>query len=61
MTEGRYIIWNLTHKKYVALPGQKSSYTSDIVMARRFKTLSEAQRECCGDECVRDIYEIMRL
>jgi hypothetical protein len=59
MTKGRFVIWNVTHQKYVALPGKKSSYTSDIAKARRFKTLPEAQRECCGDERVRDVFDIV--
>ena len=47
-----YFVYNTTQKKYVAQPGQKSSFTKDILQARRFTSREAAQADCCGDEIV---------
>lgn len=38
--------------KYAAQSGRKASYTTRIEYARRYATLDEAQRDCCGNEVV---------
>jgi hypothetical protein len=47
-----YVIRSRDTGKYVAHPGSASSYTRDILNARRFRTREEAQAECCGNEYV---------
>lgn len=38
--------------KFVASPGSLSSYTRDILKARRFPTKEAAQADACGNEYV---------
>lgn len=54
-----YVIWNLTQKKYVAWNGSASSYTKRLRDAQKFTTLPEAMRDCCGDETVRSVAELI--
>jgi hypothetical protein len=51
----RFVIWNLSQRKYVAPLGLKSSYTQFIHKARTFPTRQAAEADCCGDERVREI------
>lgn len=48
----RFFIWNIDQKKYVAQPGQKSSFTKDLTKARGFDTRAAAEGDCCGNERV---------
>lgn len=50
----RFVIWNMTQRKYVAPPGLKSSYTTNILKAQTFPTREAAEADCCGDERVQD-------
>ncbi|MBC2806597.1 hypothetical protein ACCS91_33750 [Rhizobium ruizarguesonis] len=50
----KFVIWNMTQRKFVAPPGLKSSYTRDIGKAREFPNRAAAEGECCGDERVRE-------
>ena len=50
-----WIIWNKSARKWVAYPGLASSYTKNILDARRFPSQAAAEAECCGDEVVRNI------
>jgi hypothetical protein len=47
-----YVIRSNDTGKYVAYPGSKSSYTRDILNARRFATREDAKRDACGNETV---------
>lgn len=44
-----YIILN-SNGKWVARPGQHSAFTTNPLYAQKFKTLEEAQKNCCGNE-----------
>lgn len=35
---------------YVAIPGNKKSYTNRKELARKFATYAEAKDNCCGNE-----------
>jgi hypothetical protein len=47
-----YVIRSNDTGKYVAYPGLASSYTRNILDARRFPTRAAAEAECCGNEYV---------
>lgn len=47
-----YVIRSKDTGKYVANPGRNSSYTRDILQARRFPTREAAQADACGSEVV---------
>lgn len=54
-----YIIRSNDTGRYVAYPGQKSSYTRDILNARRFATRADAEADACGNEtviCLDDLF-----
>jgi hypothetical protein len=46
--------------KMVARPGSAHSYTSDPERARVFDTREAAERECCGNEQVVDVFSLFR-
>ena len=50
-----YIIQSRDTGRYVAYPGSESSYTRDILKARRFATREQAQADACGNERVIDL------
>ncbi|GJE78053.1 hypothetical protein [Methylorubrum suomiense] len=52
-----FIIKN-SNGRYVAYPGRASSYTSNVLNARRFATREDAQAECCGNEWVIDLADL---
>jgi hypothetical protein len=54
-----FIIKN-SNGKYVAYPGQQSSYTRDPLNARRFATLQQAQADCCGNEWPVSLWDLIR-
>jgi hypothetical protein len=54
-----FVIWNTTQRAYVAQPGQASSYTRSLEAARKWASRDAAERECCGDERVRDAYALL--
>lgn len=54
-----YVIWNLSRRAYVARQGARSSFTPNLQNARTFATREAAERECCGDERVRSVSDIM--
>jgi hypothetical protein len=35
---------------YVSKPGSQNSYTNNPANARKYDTLEQAQRDCCGNE-----------
>lgn len=45
-----YFIWNTTERKFVAPAGSEKSFTTKRERARRFKSLYEAEANCCGNE-----------
>jgi hypothetical protein len=53
-----YVIRN-SNGRYVANPGMRSSFTPFLENARKFSTREAAQRECCGNETVLSISEIL--
>jgi hypothetical protein len=55
-----FVIWNTTQRAYVAPAGGATSYTRRIEAARKWPTREAADRECCGDERVRDACEVLR-
>lgn len=50
-----YVIRRSRDGKFVALPGSKRSYTSDIDQARAFDTEEEAKADCCSNEYVQKL------
>lgn len=46
-------------QEYVARSGAKSSYTHKFQEARVWRTREAAQSECCGDEAVLAITDIL--
>lgn len=42
---------------YVAAPGSGVSYTNKLQNARTWLTRTDAERECCGNEAVRDVQD----
>ena len=53
-----FVIRSRDTGKYVAFPGSASSYTRNILNARRFATRNEALSECCGNEYVVDLSDL---
>ena len=53
-----YVIRNRDTGRYVAFPGENSSYTTNILNARRFATRELAQREACGNEHVLNLADL---
>jgi hypothetical protein len=45
---------------FVAEQGSKSSYTFNLLKARIFSTLEAAQRDCCGNENVVLLADLLR-
>lgn len=56
---GFFIIQRIPDGAMVALPGSEHSYTCDVFKARRFNTREDAQRECCGNERVINLFEVI--
>jgi hypothetical protein len=50
-----YVIKHLDTHKYVARPGLRHSYTSNVIEVRIFKTRAAAQSECCSNESVEEL------
>jgi hypothetical protein len=50
-----YVINHLDTHKYVARPGLRHSYTSNVIEVRIFKTRAAAQSECCSNESVEEL------
>lgn len=50
-----YIVQSKDTGRYVAYPGGNSSYTRDILNARRFATREDAKRNACGNERIIDL------
>lgn len=44
---------------YVAKPGHKTSYVTDVKHARKFDTHEEAEREACDNEFVIDLEKVI--
>lgn len=55
-----YVIVRNEDGKFVAPPGQDKSYTSDLTKARIFRTKEGALAECCGNEHVKLVSELIR-
>ena len=47
--------------KFVAVPGQKDSFTTDIRCAAVYQTREDANRNCCGDEVVRPLADFLTI
>lgn len=45
-----FFIKNHTEKKLLAMPGLKSTFTSDLSDAQTFDSYEKAQKVCCADE-----------
>ena len=54
-----FVIWNPEARKYVSQPGSRSSYTAKLELARTYPTKEAAERECCDNERVRSVADIM--
>jgi hypothetical protein len=55
-----YVIKRIEDGKFVAAPNSERSYTSDLTKARTFATRTEAVRECCGNEQVWNVSDLLR-
>ena len=47
--------------KFVALAGAKQSYTRALNRARIFQTEAAARADCCGNERVRNVRDIVAV
>lgn len=47
-------------RKYVAPKGSSSAYTGDILNARVFRSASDAKAECCGNERVAAVSDLLQ-
>lgn len=54
-----YVIKRNEDGKYVARPGSKRSYTRYLQCARVFTSRDAAEGECCGNEHVEDVSDIV--
>lgn len=45
---------------YVAQPGSAKSYTGSLEDARKFSSREAAENDACGNETVRNVYDILR-
>lgn len=50
-----YVIQRVEDGKYVNQPGSHNSYTRSLSAARIYGTRGDAERDCCGNERVREI------
>jgi hypothetical protein len=55
---GSYVIKN-SNGRYVCSPGSPSSFTSNPLKARRFSSREAAERECCGNEHVVNLHDLI--
>lgn len=44
---------------FVSISGSNASYTNDILKARKFKSKEDAERNKCGNETVKNIYNLL--
>ena len=55
-----YVIVRSEGGNFVSKPGSKYSYTNNILGARIYQTVSEAERDKCGNEYVCSVYDIIK-
>ena len=54
-----YIIIRSEDGKFVSKPGSRYSYTNNILGARIYQTVSEAERDKCGNEYIKELRNII--
>lgn len=52
-----YVI--LKGNKYVARSGSEHSYTADLAYAQVYKNYADAKRNCCGNERVEHLLDLL--
>jgi len=55
-----YVLKRNEDGKFVALPGSKKSYTSNLRDARQFVTREEAECDRCGNERIVNTEELLQ-
>lgn len=55
----QYVI--IRNEEYVAIPGSKKSFTKNILNSRKYDSKYAADKDCCGNEDVVPLSEILKL
>lgn len=56
-----YVIQNTETGRYVTCPGSERSYTTKLQEARTFPTRESAKRDCCENERIVSIKDVVTL
>ena len=55
----RYVIKKINTNLYVSFPGRENSYTNKLEYAQKFDCYEKALANCCGNEIVIDLNDIL--